>query len=144
MQGLQGKLTPVKVVLFLIVNPPPWFGNIWAIMKPMLSTEFQKKVKMIPECQLDQYLAPGYEQFLPDDMTTGQAKTEDLVHDWFTYRTFLESDVVNLSSSSSSSSDKPDEDGEEVIVDTADGALIQRAFSCDNKPNEKEGTKNEG
>jgi CRAL/TRIO domain len=105
MQGLQGKLTPVNVVLFLIVNPPPWFGTVWAIMKTMLSTEFQKKVKMIPECQLNEYLAPGFEQFLPDDMVTGKANTEDLVRDWFTYRTFLEGDLLQVSSSSGSNHD---------------------------------------
>ena len=97
MQGLQGKLTPVNVVLFLIVNPPPWFGKVWKVMKQMLSTEFQSKVKMIPECQLHEYLEAGYELDLPDDMAIGMADTDCLVRDWFTYRTFLESDAVDNS-----------------------------------------------
>lgn len=96
----------MNVVLFLIVNPPPWFGSVWTIMKTMLSTEFQKKVKMIPECQLDEYLAPGFEEFLPDDMHTGTVSTDGLVDDWLTYRTFLESDIVALSSSSSADNNK--------------------------------------
>eukprot|EP00957_Ditylum_brightwellii_P192493 14656319-Ditylum_brightwellii.AAC.1 len=34
---------PVRVRLFLIVNPPSWFGKIWKIMRPMLSDDFAKK-----------------------------------------------------------------------------------------------------
>ena len=59
-------------------------------MKTMLSAEFQKKVHMIPECQLADYLTPGYEQFLPDDMVTGEASTDGMVQDWITYRKFIE------------------------------------------------------
>ena len=92
MMMLQGRI-PVRVRLFLIVNPPPWFGKVWAMMKPMLSKEFQKKVKMIPECQLDQYLRPGFEQYLPDEMVTGQAGTSEIVRDWMTYRNYLESNT---------------------------------------------------
>ena len=47
MQGLQGKLTPVNVVLFLIVNPLSWFGAISKIMQPMLVPSFGCKVKVI-------------------------------------------------------------------------------------------------
>lgn len=35
MLALQGFMIPVKTQLFLIVNPPSWFGGIWKIMKPM-------------------------------------------------------------------------------------------------------------
>lgn len=90
MQALQGATTPVRVTHFLIVNPPSWFGKVWKIMKTMLSAEFQKKVQMIPECSLSNFLAPGYENFLPDEMATGEAPTEELVRDWVTYRKFIE------------------------------------------------------
>ena len=40
---------PAKVELFLIVNPPSWFGVIWKIMKPMLAPSFRKRVKICPE-----------------------------------------------------------------------------------------------
>ena len=36
MMTLQGRV-PVRVRMFLIVNPPSWFGKIWTIMKPMLA-----------------------------------------------------------------------------------------------------------
>ena len=90
MQMLQGKV-PVRVRLFLIVNPPSWFGKIWAIMKPMLSPDFRKKVYMIPESRLNEFLAEGYQQYAPDDMEGGQQSTEQLVQDFITYRKRVES-----------------------------------------------------
>lgn len=35
MFALQGRVAPVHVDLFLIVNPPGWFDRIWYIMKPV-------------------------------------------------------------------------------------------------------------
>jgi hypothetical protein len=90
MQMLQGK-NPVRVRLFLIVNPPGWFGKIWAIMKPMLAPDFRKKVHMIPESRLNEFLADGYQQYAPDDMEGGQQNTEQLVRDFITYRKLVES-----------------------------------------------------
>lgn len=106
MQALQGHTTPVRVTHFIIVNPPAWFGKVWNIMKSMMSPEFQKKVHMIPERQLSDYLAPGYGSHLPDDMVSGEASTEDMVRDWVTYRKFIEGDddkddFANASSASS-------------------------------------------
>eukprot|EP00529_Nitzschia_sp_RCC80_P039800 CAMPEP_0113520634 /NCGR_PEP_ID=MMETSP0014_2-20120614/44206_1 /TAXON_ID=2857 /ORGANISM="Nitzschia sp." /LENGTH=50 /DNA_ID=CAMNT_0000418529 /DNA_START=11 /DNA_END=159 /DNA_ORIENTATION=- /assembly_acc=CAM_ASM_000159 len=49
-------------------------------MKPMLSTQFRRKVKMIPSSQLNKHLCEGFEEFLPDEMPQGgQAKTTDIV-----------------------------------------------------------------
>lgn len=89
MMMLQGKI-PVRVRLFLIVNPPSWFGKIWSIMKPMLSSEFRKKVHMIPENKLGDFLMNGYENYLPDDLTTGKASTDEMVKDFIAYRKFME------------------------------------------------------
>jgi hypothetical protein len=58
MLGLQGKKTPARVQLFLIVNPPSWFGSIWKIMKPMLSKEFRRKVHTIKVEKMKDSLAP--------------------------------------------------------------------------------------
>ena len=96
MNMLQGKTLPVRVNLFLIVNPPAWFNKVWSIMKGMLSEEFAKKVHMIPESQLSQHLATGYENFLPDDMATGQVCTRALVRDFVQYRIFLETGHVPI------------------------------------------------
>jgi CRAL/TRIO domain len=90
MLALQGRKVPIRVNLFLIVNPPAWFGKIWAIMKPMLAPEFRKKVHMIPESDLSEYLMPGYERYLPDDTKTGHASTEQMVDDFIVYRRYIE------------------------------------------------------
>merc|ERR1711920_793797 len=89
MNMLQGKI-PVRVRMFLIVNPPTWFGMIWNIMKPMLSKDFRKKVSVIPERELSNHLAEGFEDYLPDEFeyAAGQkgASTDDIVKDFVAYR----------------------------------------------------------
>jgi hypothetical protein len=90
MLTLQSFNVPVRVELFLIVNPPSWFGAIWKIMRPMLAPSFRKKVKVVLRDKLPKYLAPGFEEFLPDEMEGGQANTEDIVQDFITYRKYYE------------------------------------------------------
>jgi len=89
MNMLQGKI-PVRVRMFLIVNPPGWFGTIWSIMKPMLSEDFRKKVNVIPETELSNYLSEGFEDFLPDELGGGRASTDDIVKDFVAYRKSIE------------------------------------------------------
>jgi hypothetical protein len=89
MKMLQGGV-PARVGLFLIVNPPTWFDVIWKIMKPMLAPKFRRKVKMVPESKLSQFLAPGYEELLPDDMKIGKASTRRMVKDFVAYRKQIE------------------------------------------------------
>jgi len=93
MQCLQGQVFPVKVSLFLIVNPPSWFGNVWKIMKPMLSQKFQQKVHMISEDKLKDFLSPNYPQYLPNEFEsdeTGKVDTETWVKDFIQQRQTLE------------------------------------------------------
>jgi CRAL/TRIO domain len=114
MMMLQGHVIPVKVQLFLIVNPPSWFDAAWKIMKTMLTPSFRSKVKMIPQHDLPKYLQDGYLTYLPDDMEGGQANTEDLVRDFVSYQCYKDeqnpdwdngvstySEMFNLSKSSS-------------------------------------------
>ncbi|KAL7564477.1 hypothetical protein ACA910_001571 [Epithemia clementina (nom. ined.)] len=90
MKMLQGR-TPVRVRLFLIVNPPAWFGVIWKIMKPMLAADFRKKVHMISADQLSDFLMPNFEAVLCDDMTgVGQANTKEMIDDFIAYRKAIE------------------------------------------------------
>jgi CRAL/TRIO domain len=95
MMALQGFMVPVKTQLFLIVNPPKWFGVVWKIMKPMLAPSFRKRVKICPEFQMAKYLAPGYQTFLPNDMKTGQANTDAMVVDFIAYRQYVEQGSVH-------------------------------------------------
>ena len=86
---------PPRVKLFLIVNPPTWFPSIWKIMKVTLSKEFRRKVFMIKESALDEFLEPGFEDFLPDDMPRGETNTSELVNDFIAYRKYVE-DAVGI------------------------------------------------
>lgn len=89
MMMLQGRV-PVRVRLFLIVNPPTWFAVIWKIMKPMLASDFRKKVHMIKEEEMFQFLEDNAKEFLPDDVAAGTVDTEALVQDFITYRKHVE------------------------------------------------------
>jgi hypothetical protein len=90
MMCLQGFMVPVKVELFLIVNPPSWFGAIWKIMKPMLAPSFRRKVKVILADKLPKYLEQGFEEYLPDEMEYGKADTDAIVQDFVTFRKYYE------------------------------------------------------
>ena len=90
MQTLQGHKFPAKVSLFLIVNPPKWFGKIWQIMKPMLAAGFRKKVHMIDEDELWSFLEVGYEQYIPNEFVDGQADPDKIVDDFIKYKQYLE------------------------------------------------------
>uniref|UniRef100_A0A7S2MV84 CRAL-TRIO domain-containing protein n=1 Tax=Helicotheca tamesis TaxID=374047 RepID=A0A7S2MV84_9STRA len=89
MMMLQGRV-PVRVRLFLIVNPPSWFGKIWKIMRPMLSDDFAKKVHMIKSDELATHMADDFKTYLPDDMEEGKAPTQAMVSDFIAYRKHVE------------------------------------------------------
>jgi hypothetical protein len=74
----------------VLTTAPGWFDKIWSIMKNMLAADFRKKVHMIRESQLPEFLADGYSQYLPDDMATGTVPTQTLVEDFVSYRKAVE------------------------------------------------------
>ena len=95
MMTLQGRRVPTRIQMFLIVNPPSWFGSIWAIMRPMMSDNFRRKVRIIGPQDLKTYLAPGFESFLPDDMMPyGKASTEQVVREFIAERKRIESNRI--------------------------------------------------
>lgn len=89
MRMLQGK-SPVRVRLFVIVDPPSWFDAIWKIMKTVLAADFRKKVKMIPRAQVGEYLMEGSAEYLCDDISGGKVDTDQMVKDFITYRKEIE------------------------------------------------------
>lgn len=79
-----------------------------------MAPSFRKRVKIVPERKIGSYLAPGYEQYLPDDMQTGLADTDAIINDFLIFRNFVErsswpdlenahsaSDVMSMASSNS-------------------------------------------
>eukprot|EP00980_Cylindrotheca_fusiformis_P006822 scaffold1427_cov63-Cylindrotheca_fusiformis.AAC.5 len=90
-QALQGKYVPIRINLFLIVNPPTWFGKVWNLaMKPTLSNAFIKTVHIVDsEEELFEYLSPGYEAFLPEELATvGWRSTSEIVEDYIDRKVF--------------------------------------------------------
>ena len=65
-------------------------------MKPMLAADFRKKIHMVPRKRLDDFLAPGYEVFLPDDIEGGEVDTDTLVEDFVKFRQRIEAEAENL------------------------------------------------
>ena len=59
-------------------------------MKPMLAPAFRKKVHMIPEARLNEFLQPGFERFLPDEFQQGQVSLDSLARDFVSYRQYIE------------------------------------------------------
>jgi hypothetical protein len=94
MMTLQGRRVPARVELFLIVNPPTWFGYIWSIMKPMLSESFRRKVHMISFESLQHYLAPGFTNYLPDECYGGTTTSDQIVRNFIEERKRTESTRV--------------------------------------------------
>jgi len=93
MMMLQGRV-PVRVRMFLIVNPPSWFGMIWKIMKPMLAPDFRRKVHVIKEDKIGEHLNAGFENYLPDETRLGKADTAAIVEDFIAYRKAVEVESV--------------------------------------------------
>lgn len=90
MMALQSYIVPVKIVSFLIVNPPSWFRTVWLVLKPMLSPSFRQCVKICPESKLSKYLSADFRQFLPDEMTLGRASTNGMLHKFIAERQAIE------------------------------------------------------
>jgi hypothetical protein len=62
-------------------------------MKPMLAPDFRKKVHMIPEHKLEEFLQAGYQTYLPDDCEGGKASTQELVEDFVAYQKRVEGSI---------------------------------------------------
>lgn len=75
-------------------------------MKPMLAPSFRKKVKVIKEAKLEDYLMEGFENYLPDDLATGSVDTFQLARDFVTFRKHIEKGNSQLNAKSADDDDK--------------------------------------
>lgn len=64
-------------------------------MKPMLSPAFRKKVHMIHEAKLSQFLPAEFAQYLPDEFQCGQADVPAMVNDFIAFRKLVEESSVD-------------------------------------------------
>jgi hypothetical protein len=122
MQALQGRAAPLNVDMFLIVNPPDWFDKVWKIMKPMLSGPFRRKVHMIQQAQLGDFLEPGFELHLPDEMASGHCPVPQLIEDFIALRSYREETSLDRLSNGSSGWVWPTETAKHKPVEEPDSA----------------------
>jgi len=89
---LQGNVIPTKISLFLILNPPTWFGRFWKciVLKANMSPEFYKKVRVIESEDLVDYFHEGYRSYLPEDAGHGWRETSEIVEDYIDRRLFID------------------------------------------------------
>lgn len=93
MMAVQGRKLPTRVEMFLLVNQPSWFANMWgAVIKPMLHKDFREKTQRINFHDLKKFLAPDSEQFLPSEIYSGKASSDFIVKCFIDERKFLEAD----------------------------------------------------
>lgn len=64
----------------------------------MLSPTFRKKVYMIPEEKLSNFLNPDFAQYLPDEFRCGHANVPALVEDFITFRKYVEESSLDHAS----------------------------------------------
>jgi len=127
MMMLQGKV-PTRVTHFLIVNPPAWFGKVWAIMRGMLIPSFRRRVKMIREDKLAKYLKEGYQAFLPSEMASGCARTREIVRDFVDERRYIES--TRSGAHSSSTRKEPSEAETENTTQSCPDSITSTRSMC--------------
>jgi CRAL/TRIO domain len=91
MIAIQGRKNPTRIEMFLIVNQPTWFANMWgAVIKPMLHKDFREKTHRINFNDMKKFLAPEFERFLPSDIYGGNANSDLMVRRFIEERKMLE------------------------------------------------------
>jgi len=78
---MQGRF-PCRVRLFLIVNPPSWFGAIWRLIRPMMTKQFAEKVFLPHGSEIFDFFDP---ENVPK-VLGGTLDLEDMLHTFIKYR----------------------------------------------------------
>jgi len=78
MQTLQGHMVPTRVKLLLMVNSP--YKKLW--MRPMMSRKFARKVHLIKQERLPEFLMDGFEFHLPTELDQGCKIAFEVVDDY--------------------------------------------------------------
>lgn len=95
MIAIQGRKNPTRVEMFLIINQPNWFANMWgAVIKPMLHKDFREKTHRITFHDMKKFLAPEFERFLPSEIYCGKASSDFMVRGFIEERKILEADRI--------------------------------------------------
>jgi hypothetical protein len=83
-RALQGDMVPTRVVDFLIVSPPLWFGKTLKHMKSKMTKDFRGKVHVIKEEErLSHFFMRDFKIYLPEDFVCrGLAVASEIAEDY--------------------------------------------------------------
>ena len=87
---LQGNVIPTRISLFLILNPPTWFGRIWRQLKTNMSPEFFSIVRLVETEDLPEYFPEGYQSYMPNDVVGCWRRKDEMVEDYIDRRLFID------------------------------------------------------
>ncbi|CAJ1967841.1 unnamed protein product [Cylindrotheca closterium] len=96
----EGHVVPTRIVDILIVNPPKFFKRLWKVVKPAFSKTYKKRIHIISNDKLGNYLMDGFEEYLPDEFM-GWRSTQEMAIDYCDLKQYEERQQSPLSSSSS-------------------------------------------
>mmetsp|Transcript_19267 Transcript_19267/g.32175 ORF Transcript_19267/g.32175 Transcript_19267/m.32175 type:complete len:293 (+) Transcript_19267:185-1063(+) len=88
---MQGRF-PMRVRMFLIVNPPSWFSTIWKVIRPMMTKDFAAKVKLPKKKDICKFVDDP--KTLPSEFG-GQVDVEESIKSFMTLRYQLEGQNPN-------------------------------------------------
>jgi len=83
---MQGRF-PCRVRLFLIVDPPSWFGAIWRLIRPMMSADFAAKVFLPKREELHNFIDGA--QNIPKELG-GTLDLPECLNAFIKYRQYVE------------------------------------------------------
>lgn len=86
----EGQVIPTRIVEILIVNPPKFFSRLWKVVKPAFSSSFKRRIRIIKDEKLGNFLMDGYEKFFPDEFLSGYVSTTEIVDDFIDLKLYEE------------------------------------------------------
>mmetsp|Transcript_24922 Transcript_24922/g.61297 ORF Transcript_24922/g.61297 Transcript_24922/m.61297 type:complete len:307 (-) Transcript_24922:1722-2642(-) len=77
----EGQVIPTRIVDILIVNPPKFFKRLWKVVKPAFSSTYKRRIHIIKNEKLGNYLVDDYQEYLPDEFM-GWRSTQEMAIDY--------------------------------------------------------------
>lgn len=86
----EGKVIPTRISQILILNAPKVFGIVWRVATLFMSAVHRRRIRMIHESQLKEYLLEGYEEHLPSELVAGGKPISEMVTGYVDTKKFEE------------------------------------------------------
>lgn len=88
---MTGSIIPLKVNTVLLVDAPKIFSQALKLSKTFMTQSLRKKLKIVKTKDLGDYLMPGYQEHLPNEMAIGWRDGAEVVEDFVDQKRFEES-----------------------------------------------------